>query len=119
MRNIYALKLSKYSQFSIIIGGLIFTPWGHATARDLNAGFILDMPTKERFAYIGGVVEGLAYARFLRDRPDETGMKCVNDWYYEGDDVKTWKRIEQWFNRHRDKPVGPLIHVLIKKECGE
>lgn len=58
----------------------------------------------------------LAYSRYLRDKPDQSGMKCISAWYAKADSVdKIW----QWFARHPDKPAGVLLHVLIKKECGE
>ena len=90
-----------------------------AQARDLNAGFVLnEMNAGEQVAYVSGVIEGLAYARFLRDRPDESGMNCVYDWY--GKDKKTrWLLIRKWLARHADKPVGPLLYILIRKECGD
>ncbi|MCV6576166.1 MAG: hypothetical protein OIF58_10575 [Cohaesibacter sp.] len=66
---------------------------------------------------MAGVIEGLAYSRFLKDRPNEKGMSCIYDWFYESKDKK-WAKMEQWFNRHPDKQVGVLLHVLIKKECG-
>ena len=87
-------------------------------ANSLNAGAILnDMDAKQRYGYVSGVVEGLAYSRFLRDKPSETGMKCIYDWYYK-DGAKQWTRIESWFRRHPDKPAGVLLYVLIKKDCG-
>jgi len=87
-------------------------------ASSLNAGAIMNkMNLGQRHGYISGVIEGLAYSRFLRDKPNETGMKCIYDWYYSGK-AKKWKTIETWFGRHPNKPAGVLLYVLIKKECG-
>lgn len=120
MRKQKSLTLSKYSQFSIIIVGLMLLPGGSASAEDLlDAGVVMDMPHEQRLGYISGVIEGLAYSRFLRDRPNEDGMKCIFDWYYEGGDLKAWNKIAAWFDRHPDKPVGALLYVLVRKECGE
>ena len=89
-----------------------------AAAEQITAGSLSDnMTADERFAYIAGVTEGLAYSRFLKDRPDETGMSCIYDWFYGGK-IRTRRRIDAWFARHPDKPVGTLLYVLIKKECG-
>lgn len=97
-----------------LVGGV-----SQAQARDLNAGFVLNkMNADERVAYISGVIEGLAYSRFLRDRPDESGMNCVYDWFDENY-KKKWLKTKRWLARHPDKPVGVLMYVLIKKECGE
>lgn len=87
-------------------------------ANALTADDVLNkMDKKEQFSYLAGVVGGFAYSRFLRDKPDESGMKCIYDWYY-ADESKAWSRIETWFNRHPEKPVEPLLYVLVKKECG-
>ncbi len=67
--------------------------------------------------YLDGVVEGLAYGRWLRDKPDPSGMNCIYKWRFN-DPKKSSKRITAWFKRHPDKDVGALMHVLIKKDCG-
>lgn len=104
----------------MITSGLLIVAAAPAAATDLTAGVIAErMSTDERVAYISGVVEGLAYARFLRDRPDETGMQCIYDWFYVEGNGGSWERIDAWFERHQDQTVGVLLHVLIKKECGE
>ncbi len=89
-----------------------------ANAGSLNAGFVLnEMNNDQRQSYIAGVIEGIAYSRFLKERPNETGMNCIYNWYYDGT-AKKIKLVRAWFSRHLDKPVGPLLYVLIKKECG-
>ena len=76
-----------------------------------------DMNADQRWGYVSGVVEGLATARWLRDKPESGGMTCIFDWYLSGPQEKR-AMITAWFNRHPDKPVGTLLYVLIKKECG-
>ena len=96
----------------------MFCSTGIAQANNLNAGFVLnEMNKDQRVSYIAGVIEGLAYSRFLRDKPNEKGMNCVYDWYYKGK-AEQMKNIRAWFGRHPDKPVGVLLYVLIKKDCG-
>ena len=88
-------------------------------SKTINAGFLLKkMNSDQQVSYITGVVEGLAYSRYLREKPSQKGMKCIYSWYAEGDRVKKWKRIDAWFSRHPDKPIGVLLYVLIKKKCG-
>ncbi len=95
---------------------MIFGSINNAQAQ--TAGDVLNkMNADQQASYIAGVIEGLAYSRFLRDKPEEAGMKCIYGWYHNGKDEK-WKQMQQWFGRHTDKPVGVLLHVLIKKECG-
>lgn len=108
--------LSKYKQISAIILLCIFSDT--ARAEELNAGAVLNQFNyDQRYGYVSGVIEGLAYARFLQDKPNEDGMKCIYDWYYQGG-VEAWNKITAYFNRHQDKPVGALLYVLSKRECG-
>ena len=120
MLNIKYVPFSKYQQLLIIIPLAVFGVTDHAEATKLNAGFVLnEMNAGQRVGYITGVIEGLAYARFLRDRPNERGMNCVYDWYYGGDRTQKRQEIRSWFGRHPDKPVGALLNILIEDKCGE
>ena len=111
-------NLSKYKYLIGIIIPIVFGAAGAAQAQQLNAGFVLNkMSSKESGAYISGIIEGLAYSRYLRDKPSETGMQCIYDWYYGGNGQG--KAIWPLLKRHEDKPVGVLLQVLIKKQCGE
>ena len=113
------LKLRKYQQLLLIILVVMTGTVGSAHARDLNAGFVLnEMNADQRTGYLFGVVEGLAYARFLRDKPDQTGMNCIYDWYHGAGSDKRQAKAKALMRRHADKPVGPLLYVLMKKECG-
>ena len=76
------------------------------------------MGAKERGVYLAGLVDGMAQARWVRDKPNQSGVRCLNDWFYKGGD-KVQSRIEQWFKRHSEKPSNALLYVLVKKECGE
>ena len=85
----------------------------------LTANDVLNkMSNDERHSYLAGMVGGFAHSRYLQDKPDQSGMTCIFDWYYESG-AKKWQLIETWFSRHLDKQVEPLLYVLIKKECGE
>lgn len=86
----------------------------------LTAGDVMsEMSSDQRFSYIAGVVGGLAYARFLTERPDETGMQCIQDWLYGDSKEKNLRRTYEWLEKHPEKPVEPLLYVLIRKECGD
>jgi len=90
-----------------------------ARAQSLNADAVLNkMTSEQQTAYVAGVVEGLAYARFLSDKPDETGMQCIYSWFYGSGEGK-WRTIESWFSRYPEQSAGVLLYVLIKQECGE
>ncbi|MEM8541608.1 MAG: hypothetical protein AAGF25_11705 [Pseudomonadota bacterium] len=93
----------------------------HTNAQDrtFDAGFVMsEMPTKQRFAFVNGVLQGLAYARFRKDRPDEKGMTCIQQWLFSKKSDR-WKTVEDAFNKYQDKPPAVLLHLLAKKECGE
>ena len=81
------------------------------------------MPGQERTSYIIGLVDGLAYGRFLKDtdkagRQVETGMKCIFDWFYK-DGLGNTRRVEAAFKRYGEHHPTTLLHAIIKKECGE
>ncbi len=90
----------------------------------MTAGVVLEeMPVRERSSYVMGIVEGLAYSRFRKDthaagQNDETGMKCVYDWFYR-DSMKSLDLIEAAFRKYSDHYPSVLLAVMIKKECGE
>ena len=62
-------------------------------AQDMTAGFIMEnMEPKERYAYVSGIVTGMAYARFRKDTiasgsRDESGMICIHNWFSKVSDV--------------------------------
>ncbi|NRA87234.1 MAG: hypothetical protein HRU28_07525 [Rhizobiales bacterium] len=120
MLNRERIKLSKYKQILMIILVVLITGINPSLAgvKNISAGYVLnEMNNDQRISYISGVIEGLAYSRFLREKPNENGMNCIYDWFFKDSDKKM-KKITAWFNRHLDKPVGVLLYVLIKKECG-
>jgi len=119
MSNIKWFKLSKYQQLYVIILGMTIGSVNITQASELNAGAVMSkMNTDQRFSYVSGVIEGLAYSRWQRDKPDETGMKCIHNWYYQ-DKAKRWEStIIPVFERYKDKSVGAILYVLTKKKCG-
>ncbi len=101
----------------LLITGVFILQAG--TAQALTADDVLNkMDSKEQTSYITGVIGGFAHSRYLRERPEKTGMDCIYNWFH-GDNKEAWKEIDTWFSRHLDKQVEPLLYVLIKKECGE
>lgn len=97
---------------------------GHAWATDMTAGTIMkEMPVRERAAYVMGIVEGFAYARFRKDTvaagtKNETGMKCIYDWFYK-DTAASFDLIEAVFKKYPEHFPSTLIASMTKKECGE
>lgn len=93
-------------------------------AQAMTAGVVLDkMSSDELFAYVNGMVEGMAYARFRKDTlaagsRDEAGMACILDWYWKGEG-NTPSRIEAAFRQHKEHMPSTIVGTMIKNECGE
>ncbi len=103
----------------MILTAAVFLSGGKEAAA-LTADEILNnMNSDQRFGYVSGVVDGLATARWVQDRPNAVGMQCIYDWYLQRPAADVLAEIEIWFERHRDQQAGILIHVLINRECGE
>lgn len=119
MRDRKSLRLRKYSHISaIMLVAAAFLSSGKEAAA-LTADYVLnEMSTEQKGAYIAGLVDGLAYSRWLANRPDDTAMQCYYSWFY-GSGPEKWVGIDQWFSRHPEKPADALLYVLIKKDCGE
>lgn len=119
MRDRKLLRLRKYSHISaIMLVAAAFLSSGKEAAA-LTADYVQnEMPSDQRSGYLSGMVDGLAYARWLSDRPNETGMQCIYSWFYDGG-IERQRQINEWFERHSDKPVDALLYVLMKRDCGE
>lgn len=81
------------------------------------------MDLKERYAYVSGIVTGMAYARFRKDTlasgtRDERGMNCIHDWYFTGEG-RTFVMLEEAFRKNGQYTPSVIIASLLKKECGE
>lgn len=88
-----------------------------ADATDFTAGVVMEkMTSEQRSAYLAGVVEGLAYARYAKDGKQTDGMKCIYDWFYEKED--TLQKIHAAFDRFKDYLPGAVIAAMVAKECG-
>lgn len=110
------LKLSKYQYIFAILLGVTFSNTSSAFAFTADE-VVNSMSERERSVYLAGIVDGLAQARWIADRPDQTGMSCIYNWYYQGGDT-TQATIRQWFSRHLDKEANGLLYVLVERECG-
>jgi hypothetical protein len=88
-----------------------------AAATDFTAGIVMEkMSPVERSAYLAGVIEGLAYARYARDGKADGGMKCIYQWFYEKEG--TLKKIHAAFDHFKDYLPGAVIAAMLEKECG-
>lgn len=101
----------------VMMGLQIAAATSVARASDFDAEAVLTkMSTVERAAYIAGVVEGLAYARYDKDGQTTDGMGCIYDWLYEND--QTLPAIYAAFERFPNYTPGAIIAAMVDKECG-
>lgn len=91
---------------------------GPAFALDFTAGIVEEKLTgAERYAFMSGVAEGLAYSRYLKDGSKQTdGMACVYRWFYTDG---TAKKIDEAFGKFPDYMPAPIMLAMSKEECGE
>ena len=114
-KNLLKLRLYKEFTYKLAIIGML---GGSPAALALTADDVLNkMNVDQRSGYFSGVIAGLAQSRWIVDKPDDTGMQCIFDWYYSNS-LEKHKKIHEWFELNLDKPAGALLYVLVKKECG-
>jgi hypothetical protein len=106
-----------------LVAGSVVAVGSTATAQVMTAGVILEkMEDRELAGYIGGIVEGLAYARFRKDTiaagsKDERGSSCIYNWYYTNNDQPAG--ILATFRKYPDQMPATIIALMVKQECGE
>lgn len=110
----------KFARAAALAGSVLFAGLAAEDAQALTAGEALkNMNDDQWFGYVSGVVDGLATARWLVERPDPSGMQCIYDWYTKRPPRKVIAEVEQWFERHPSQQAGILLHVLIDEECSK
>ena len=87
-----------------------------ASATDFTAGVAMEkMDGKLRLHYLSGVIEGLAYSRYMKDGKKVDGMKCIYQWFYKDG---TPEKIESAFRRLQNYLPGAVVAAMVEKECG-
>ncbi|MEO1193319.1 MAG: hypothetical protein AAFY02_16270 [Pseudomonadota bacterium] len=94
-----------------------------AQADEMSAGSVLErMSFEDRFVFMAGIIEGLAYARYKSDGNQTDGMGCIYDWFYGQDDTseraKASFQIEEAFARYPDHTPGAVVGALVTMRCG-
>ncbi len=75
------------------------------------------MEASERFPFIAGIIEGLAYARYVRDGNQTDGMTCIYDWFYETENALD--TIYVAFGAYPDYPPAAIVAGVLTQKCGE
>ena len=88
---------------------------GALTVEDMRES----MSVEAQVAYVSGVVEGLAFGRWIENNRDQAGMNCILGWYYQQPNDDVWLSILDFFDQHPDQHIGTLMYALIREECGE
>ncbi len=89
----------------------------------VTAGKVLnELKSNELVWYVGGIVEGLAYARFRKDtmaatKKVTTGSDCIRKWFHGNDQIVL--KISATFKKYADYTPWVVIAAMVKKECGE
>ena len=87
------------------------TPTGAVTGREV----LEKMERIELAAYIAGSVEMAAF--LAKTSGNAKRSSCIMDWYFhEGNGVD---QIIQALFKFKDRPVQPVIYLLMKRQCGE
>lgn len=75
------------------------------------------LSSEQRFIYVSGIVEGLAFARYQRDGKDATGMDCLYRWFYGSGEAAA--KVDAAFTQFPDYTPGAVVAVLANRECGQ
>ena len=109
-------KCLKYIRNTLLALPMVTVPM-EAGAADFTAGVVVTkMSEGDRYPFIAGIVEGLAYARYKKDGDSTDGMKCIYDWFYETKSRP--QEILDTFKRFTDYTAGAVIAAMAEKECG-
>ncbi|MCP4937151.1 MAG: hypothetical protein GY927_23820 [bacterium] len=92
---------------------------GEANAEEITAGSVLEkMETKELGAYLTGLIDGFAHARYLKDGKNQNGgMKCIYSWYYGNNDAAN--QIIFAFDKYKKHRPNTVVAAMLKQQCGE
>jgi len=102
---------------AICVPVAIALPGAGTAQTTMTAGVVMEkMPQSDRYPFVAGIIEGLAYARYMKDNKQVTGMGCIYDWFY-----KKQNRVQdvyQAFNRFKEHMPGAIVAAMVAKECG-
>lgn len=88
-----------------------------ANAQDFTAGVVVTkMAEADRYPFMAGIIEGLAYARYKKDGDQTSGMKCIYDWFYETKSRP--QEVLDTFKRFPDYTAGAVLAAMTERECG-
>lgn len=117
-------KLSQKRPFSsnrnvkrLAAAALLLAGPSAAAEGDLNAGYVVQqMNPDDRYPYVMGIVEGISFARYMRDGKKVDGMRCIYEWAMrEGTVLKVYEA----FAAFPEYAPAAVVTSMAEKECGE
>ena len=85
------------------------------TARSLMES----MQPGERYAFVAGIVEGIAFHRYTVGNKDTDAMNCVYRWFADGHNgQRTIDVIYAAFGQYPDYPPAAVVAALANRKCG-
>lgn len=111
--------LKNLSKASIIAVVTIGTALGCAPAiadTVMTAGVIAErMPAEDRYPYVAGLLEGIAFGRYQTGGQDVAAMDCIYGWFYSGE--QRTDLIFDAFERFPDYTAGAVVAALTNRAC--
>jgi len=84
-------------------------------AWSLTGEDVLDrMSSDESSGYLAGSIEMAAFLSAMQGNNQRAD--CIMDWYYNQDGVE---KLVAALSSYKDRQALPVVHVIIKKACGE
>lgn len=105
--------------FGLLLSSMMFLQTTTSQAAGLLAETVLEnMDSGQKGAYFAGIVEGMAYSRYINDgKQADPGMTCILNWYYE--EEGTAEVIMVALRKFETFTANAIIGALVAKECGE
>lgn len=101
---------------ALVLAG-VMTMSNPASAERLDAGFVaLEMEASDRFSFVSGIIEGLAFAATIKDQNEFVQANCIYGWFYEEDG--TFDTIMAAFAKFQDRQPAMILNALIQRRCG-
>lgn len=83
--------------------------------RQIDAEYIMSkLSPDEQTVYFSGVIEGLAYARYMEDGGSTDGMMCIYDWFAQD---RNLRMLRMGFEEWPESAPGVIVGVLVERAC--
>ena len=80
---------------------------------------VTELDPAQRYLYALAVIETLAYARYLRDRPSRRGTDCITDWFQREINISFWPQLHKKIRKYPDQPMSVLVYMISIDHCGK